>query len=224
MQKSTWKLALARVYAKKDKSSHGNTGMLAINTKGDDKDTKVAQFQTDKDKTMERGVNFVGAITKQQISVKIEFTVKQAKATYPIWAELIVLLKAMMDIDEILKVYTIDKGKNWADFSEIPVGEKFTKLLRLHQYHHNNYSKIMVYIILESWLKLNNLQHKSTHYAYLQQKAIYICQDQFKTMKPASPGFQIEIHPTLVRKDALFDNLRELLTITPIPKHPIATD
>eukprot|EP00957_Ditylum_brightwellii_P030618 2320368-Ditylum_brightwellii.AAC.1 len=76
---------------------------------------------------MEREVNFVDAITTQQISVKIKLMAKQAKASYPIQAELIVLLKTMKDIGETLKVYTTDKGKNWTDFSEIPVGEKFTK-------------------------------------------------------------------------------------------------
>eukprot|EP00957_Ditylum_brightwellii_P114322 8716743-Ditylum_brightwellii.AAC.1 len=43
-------------------------------------------------------------------------------------------------------------------------------------------------------------------------------------MKTASPGFLIEIHSTLVRKDALLDDLHELLTATLMPKHPIATD
>eukprot|EP00957_Ditylum_brightwellii_P020891 1575520-Ditylum_brightwellii.AAC.1 len=81
-KKSRGKLVLVRINAKKDKSSHGNAGTLAINTRGNDKDTKVAQFQTAKEKIMEKGVNFVGAITMQQISVKIEFTAKQAKTSY----------------------------------------------------------------------------------------------------------------------------------------------
>eukprot|EP00957_Ditylum_brightwellii_P102281 7797088-Ditylum_brightwellii.AAC.1 len=43
-------------------------------------------------------------------------------------------------------------------------------------------------------------------------------------MKTTSPGFLIETRPTLVRKDALLEDLRELLTATPMPKHLIATD
>eukprot|EP00957_Ditylum_brightwellii_P178850 13622656-Ditylum_brightwellii.AAC.1 len=43
-------------------------------------------------------------------------------------------------------------------------------------------------------------------------------------MKSKSPGFLIDIQPTLVRKDTLLEDLHELLTTTPMPKHLIATD
>eukprot|EP00957_Ditylum_brightwellii_P200336 15273564-Ditylum_brightwellii.AAC.1 len=60
-KKSRGKLVLAHVNAKKkDKSSYGNAGKIAIDTGGNDNDTKMAQFQTDKGKMIERGVSFVG--------------------------------------------------------------------------------------------------------------------------------------------------------------------
>eukprot|EP00957_Ditylum_brightwellii_P185184 14102311-Ditylum_brightwellii.AAC.2 len=80
-KKSHGKLALAHVNAKEINPAMATQECLQLIPEAMAKTPKWLNFKQKK-KNDGRGVNFVGAITVLQISVKIEFTAKQAKVSY----------------------------------------------------------------------------------------------------------------------------------------------
>ena len=53
-------------------------------------------------------------------------------------------------------------------------------------------------------------------FSYLETEKIFINYDAFKTLNTASPGFLINLHPTLTRKDNLQIMLAEDMAQVPI--------
>eukprot|EP00957_Ditylum_brightwellii_P005605 428889-Ditylum_brightwellii.AAC.1 len=81
---------------------------------------------------IERGANFIGTQTKQQLSIKIKFMVKKEEKAYPICAELIALLKLLQAVDNDIKVTLTNGSKTWTDFTEFLIGNAFETLLKVH--------------------------------------------------------------------------------------------
>ena len=60
------------------------------------------------------------------------------------------------------------------------------------------------------------IKYANTVFSYLETEKIFLNYDAFKTLSTASPGFLIELHPTLTRKDNLQITLSEDLAQVPI--------
>lgn len=103
-------------------------------------------------------------------------------------------------------------GERWTIPGELPTGAAFTKAFAPCKENGQRGPKhVVLFAQLIAKMSVEDIKFDSAMLHYLTLEKAYVKVNMFELRNVGSPGFLIEVHPNLVRKDGIKRNITEAL-------------
>ena len=180
-------------------------------TEGDDE-----THMTIAEKIKLRGATAVEKAVEVVTPVTIEFLVPKNTKVFHIRSEVTKLFTKIKETDNELKISVLNKNTKW-NVNEIPSGKEFESLFNAqYKTSARGAGRAKIKCNLHTRSKFATIKYENAIFSYLEMNKIYVNYDAFNTLNTSSPGFLINLHPTLTRKDNLQTSLAEDMAKVPI--------
>ena len=198
-----------------NKKGKEQTGVI-LDTRN--KDTEMMATE----KMRARGENMIAEESGYKTNVKFEWPMKENQKVFKVRDAMIEVLKTMKVFDPQLYIESTTTEEAWKEMDEIPKGEEFTKAFAVKNVEFGRgKTHVYVFVTINSKYRLNTIKFEPRVYLYLQKNEVYIKVDMFKRNITASPGQIIGVHPKMVRKDDLVEEIMKKIESKGLPQNEI---
>eukprot|EP00957_Ditylum_brightwellii_P171373 13046277-Ditylum_brightwellii.AAC.1 len=167
----------------------------------------------------ERGESYVEDASKMRTPVEVQWVLKLGSTTFNVRAALLALLKSMVTVDDTIYLETGKTKEVVRDPVDLPTAKGFTEAFKVTQKKERNKpTRISIYFTLLLKSRLNTIKFDSHVWSYLQKTNVYIKKDNSQRNVVVSPRSIINVHPTLVRKEELENEIRAHMMEHPAPE------
>ena len=159
-------------------------------------DTDNDTHMTIAEKIKLRGATAVEKAIEVMTPVTIEFLVPKNTKVYHI-SEATRLFTKIKEMDNELKISVLNKNTKW-NVNKIPSGKEFENLFNAqYKTSARGAGRAKIKCNLHTRNKFATIKYKNAIFLYLEMNKIYVNYDAFNTLNTSSPGFLINLHPTL---------------------------
>eukprot|EP00957_Ditylum_brightwellii_P158447 12059637-Ditylum_brightwellii.AAC.2 len=120
---------------------------------------------------------------------------------FPICTKMVDLFRRTQQIDDQVCLQESLGEITWSEPEDIPSGEDFEDSFKLQKSTGGKrQQKIILHCVIRSKKWLGDIKFGSNLLSYLNTNKIFMNYNKFETEETGSPGFLIELHPTLTNK------------------------
>lgn len=204
-----------------EKSAHKNTENTSHLQVGDriirripQKFTLIAKSKENVRNTIQqRGYEMMEDIRVWESPIKLEFNLEKTVTAYNVRENVIEILEKMKLVDNSVKVKsTIKKNVEWITFDSLPEDEAFNDHFQVKEIAFRSHRKILVHLHLMTQIPITRIKYTKAVKEHLFQKNIWLKMDRFNAKVESTPGHLVMIHPHLVNRDSLTEELMSALT------------
>ncbi len=144
--------------------------------------------------------------------VKIEFNIAKEVVEFNVREHLLKLLHEMQAFDNSLRIQSsIEQSIEWADLNSFPEGDDFSEHFQLKDFNFRTHKKVIVHMKVVSLSTVNRIKYSGKVKDHIYQQNIWIKTDRYNAKVESSPGYFTMVHPKLVHREELTNDLITVL-------------
>ncbi len=161
----------------------------------------------------QRGYEMMEDIRFWESPIKLEFNLEKTVTAYNVRENVIEILEKMKFVDNSIKVKsTTKKNVEWITFESLPEDDDFNDHFQIKEIAFRSHRKILVHLNLLTQMPITRIKYSKAVKEHLFQKNIWLKMDRFNAKVESTPGHLVMIHPHLVNRDGLTEELVSALT------------
>jgi hypothetical protein len=152
-------------------------------------------------------------------AVMLEFNITTQTTKFNPRPKHIEFLQLVKAIDPEMAIESVSHDTEWNNPTEIPLAEEYKENFNVQDRNPPRQArKIVVHFTMKTKHRVNFIKHEPSVMQFLKANKIWFVHDKFQMQKVSRVGSLIEIHPDLVWKDRVQNDMITSLENTAMPK------
>ena len=171
--------------------------------------TVIAKSKANVDQLIkERGHKMTMDTRVWETPLKFEFNIDKYLYEYNVRVQTVEMLEMMKKHDPQLKVKsTISDYDEWGNMSSLPEDSEFTDHFQVKEFPYRTHRKVIVHMKLTTKYPVHRLKYTPEVKEYLFTNKIWLKIDRFNAKVESSPGSILMVHPKLINREGLKEEL-----------------